>query len=63
MRTSDKGFEEWGSVLGGEIMAVALVGRPHHCHIVNIRGDSYRMREHRNLMRSASEQPRQGVVL
>ena len=59
--TSNKGFEEWGSVLGDEVMAAALIDRLlHHCHIVNIRGNSYRMREHRNLMRSASEQPRQG---
>ena len=59
--TSNKGFEEWGSVLGDEVMAAALIDRLlHHCHIVNIRGNSYRMREHRNLMRSASDQPRHG---
>ena len=41
-------------------MAAALIDRLlHHGHIVNIRGNSYRMREHRNLMRSASDQPRQ----
>lgn len=32
------------------IMAAALIDRlVHHCHIVNIRGNSYRMREHRAL--------------
>ena len=52
--TSNKGFEEWGSVLGDEVMAAALIDRLlHHCHIVNIRGNSYRMREHQNLMRPA----------
>ena len=62
--TSNKGFEEWGGVLGDEVMAAALIDRLlHHCHIVNIRGNSYRMREHRNLVRPASEQPRQGVTL
>ncbi len=62
--TSNKGFEDWGSVLGDEVMAAALIDwLPHHCHIVNIRGNSYRMREHRNLARPASEQPRQGVAL
>ena len=61
MLTSNKGFEEWGSVLGDEVMAAALIDRLlHHCHIVNIRGNSYRMREHRNLMRSASDQPCHG---
>ena len=51
--TSNKGFEEWGAVLGDEVMAAALIDRLlHHCHIVNIRGNSYRMREHRELRRS-----------
>ena len=37
--TSNKGFEDWGSVLGDEVMAAALIDRlVHHCHIVNIRG-------------------------
>ena len=61
--TSNKGFEEWGGVLGDEVMAAALIDRLlHHCHIVNIRGNSYRMREHRNLVRPESEQPGQGVA-
>jgi len=48
--TSNKGFEEWGDVLGDDVMAAALIDRLlHHCHIVNIRGNSYRMREHRGL--------------
>jgi DNA replication protein DnaC len=45
--TSNKGFEEWGAVLGDEVMAAALIDRVlHRCHLVNIRGNSYRMREH-----------------
>lgn len=48
--TSNKGFEEWGEIFGDEVMAAALIDRLlHHCHIVNIRGNSYRMREHRDL--------------
>ena len=51
--TSNKGFEEWGGVLGDEVMAAALIDRLlHHCHIVNIRGNSYRMREHQDLLRA-----------
>ena len=35
--TSNKGFEDWGGVLGDEVMAAALIDRlVHHCHIVNI---------------------------
>jgi DNA replication protein DnaC len=50
--TSNKGFEEWGEVLGDDVMAAALIDRVlHHCHLVNIRGNSYRMREHSELHR------------
>jgi len=49
--TSNKGFEEWGTILGDEVMAAALIDRlMHHCHVVNIRGNSYRMREHSDLL-------------
>ena len=41
--TANKGFEAWGSVLGDEIMAAALIDRLlHRCHIVNIRGNRIR---------------------
>jgi DNA replication protein DnaC len=60
--TSNKGFEEWGNILGDEVMAAALIDRlMHHCHVVNIRGNSYRMREHTDLWHAiqpkAEEQP------
>ncbi len=48
--TSNKGFEEWREVLGDDVLAAALIDRlVDHCHIVNIRGNTYRMREHRAL--------------
>ncbi|WP_420461490.1 IS21-like element helper ATPase IstB [Candidatus Palauibacter sp.] len=51
--TSNKGFEEWGRVLGDEVMAAALLDRLlHRCHIVNIRGNSYRMRRHADLSKA-----------
>jgi DNA replication protein DnaC len=50
--TSNKSFEEWGEVFGDDVMASALIDRlVHHCHIVNIRGNSYRMRQHADLQR------------
>ena len=53
--TSNKGFEEWGAILGDEVMAAALIDRlMHHCHVVNIRGNSYRMREHTDLWHAIS---------
>ena len=61
--TSNKGFEEWGSVFGDEVMAAALIDRLlHHCHIVNIRGNSYRMREHQRWLRSAAERQREELA-
>ena len=54
--TSNKGFEEWGTVLGDEVMAAALIDRVlHHCHLVNIRGNSFRMREHTALRQPLTE--------
>jgi DNA replication protein DnaC len=53
--TSNKGFEEWGTILGDEVMAAALIDRlMHHCHVVNIRGNSYRMRKHTDLLEAIS---------
>lgn len=51
--TSNKSFEEWGDIFGDEVMAAALIDRIlHHCHIVNIRGNSYRIRDHTDLWQS-----------
>jgi DNA replication protein DnaC len=51
--TSNKGFEKWGEVFGDEVMAAALIDRVlHHCYLVNIRGNSYRMRGHSELSRA-----------
>jgi DNA replication protein DnaC len=48
--TSNQSFETWGEVFGDEVMAAALIDRLlHHCHIVNIRGNSFRMRHHADL--------------
>ena len=55
--TSNKGLRGVGAVLGDEVMAAALIDRLlHHCHIVNIRGNSYRMRQHQELRRSMQRQ-------
>ena len=66
--TSNKGFEEWGTILGDEVMAAALLDRLlHHCHLVNIRGNSYRMRQRGDLAQAlrqapARKNPEQGPV-
>lgn len=46
--TSNKGFSEWGEVLGDAVIATAILDRLlHHSHVANIRGESYRLREKR----------------
>ena len=56
--TSNKGFEEWGQILSDEVMAAALIDRLlHHCHIVNIRGNSYRIRHHTELFKILHSAP------
>lgn len=48
--TSNKGLQEWGEIFGDYVMAAALIDRlVHHSHLVNIRGNSYRMRRHAEL--------------
>ena len=56
--TSNKGFEDWGEIFGDDVMAAALIDRlVHHCHIVNIRGNSYRLRQHAELARRLHQPP------
>ena len=44
--TANKGFAEWGEVLGDPVVATAILDRLlHHSHVLNIRGESYRLRE------------------
>ena len=44
--TSNKSFSEWGEILGDSVMASAILDRIlHHCTVVNIRGESYRLKE------------------
>ena len=45
--TTNKSIKDWPEVLAGdEVMATALLDRLlHKCHLINIRGRSYRLRE------------------
>ena len=46
--TSNKDFVEWGELLGDIVIASAVLDRLlHHSHVLNIRGESYRLREKR----------------
>lgn len=49
--TSNRGFSEWGEVFGDTVVAAALLDRLlHHAIVVEIAGNSYRLREHAKLI-------------
>jgi DNA replication protein DnaC len=44
--TANQSFGQWGEVFGNPIIATAILDRLlHHSVVVNIKGDSYRLRE------------------
>jgi len=47
--TSNKGFTDWGQIFGGDVvLASAVLDRLlHRATVVNIRGDSYRLKDRR----------------
>ena len=52
--TSNRGFAEWGEVFGDSVVAAALLDRLlHHATVVQIEGNSYRMRQHASLVPEA----------
>ena len=49
--TSNRGFAEWGDVLGDPVVATALLDRLlHHAVVIQIEGSSYRLRRHADLV-------------
>src|SRR6266513_3362374 len=55
--TSNTSFSDWGSLLGGESLATALLDRLlHHAEVIPINGRSYRMKDRRGAQ-DAGDQP------
>lgn len=49
--TSNRGFGQWGEIFGDPVVATALLDRLlHHAIVVSIEGNSYRLREHADLI-------------
>jgi DNA replication protein DnaC len=49
--TSNRGFGEWAEIFGDTVVAAALLDRLlHHAVVIPIEGNSYRLREHANLL-------------
>jgi DNA replication protein DnaC len=59
--TSNKSYGDWGSIFGDPIIATAILDRLlHHSTTVNIRGESYRLKDRRRaglLTRPEDQQP------
>ena len=48
--TSNRGFAEWGEIFSDNIIASAILDRLlHHCTVVNINGNSYRLKERKQI--------------
>ena len=44
--TSNRGFEQWGEILGDAMVAAALIDRVvHHATMITLKDKSYRLRE------------------
>src|SRR5574344_805533 len=50
--TSNKGFDEWADFLGDATITTAILDRLiHHCEIINMTGNSYRLEHHQSITR------------
>ncbi len=44
--TSNKFFSDWGELMNDTVIATAMLDRLlHHAHVINIRGETYRLRD------------------
>lgn len=44
--TTNVPFDQWDTILGDTVISAAIIDRlAHHCHIINISGNSYRMKD------------------
>ena len=49
--TSNKGFDEWADFLGDATITTAILDRLiHHCEIINMSGDSYRLTHRKSIL-------------
>lgn len=59
--TSNMGFSDWGSLLGDEVLATALLDRLlHHAEVISINGPSYRMKDRREATLTTKGGAKQG---
>lgn len=50
--TSNKSFSDWGEIFSDNVIAAAILDRLlHHCTVINIKGESYRLKNRLNSFR------------
>lgn len=48
--TSNRGFSDWGEIFGDNVIASAILDRLlHHSTVINIKGESYRLKERKTI--------------
>ena len=58
--TTNKDFSGWAEIFVDQVQVAAMLDRLlHHSQILNIKGESYRIREHQKLVRSAGHPRKQ----
>ncbi|SFH01206.1 ATP-binding protein, partial [Clostridium homopropionicum] len=54
--TSNKSFSQWGEVFSDNTIAAAILDRIlHHATVVNIKGDSYRLKDRKEFMNNKKD--------
>ena len=54
--TSNKTFSQWNEVFANVTIASAILDRVlHHCTVINIKGESYRLKERKEFMRQKQQ--------
>ena len=54
--TSNKPFSQWNEVFSDMTIAAAILDRVlHHCNVINIRGESYRLKERKEHMKATKK--------
>ncbi len=55
--TSNKPFSQWNEVFSDITIASAILDRIlHHCTVINIKGESYRLKERKEFMKQKEKQ-------
>ena len=55
--TSNKSFTEWEELFGDPVIATAILDRLlHHCQVINIKGNSYRLKEFKQRKEASPQQ-------